>query len=338
MLREYLKEAFFSFHAGPGDWRDEDVTGGRCNAKLVRTIEHVVDETDTRIRAIPQYAERLKGPVEKVFHFVDTIVENIPPPISCRSSNYTQDATVRALFAGPDHLKKVFSESENIRAYFREHCDSDDCWALLCMAKEERRQPGMAVINDRVMKDVMQTSVNFTDHQFMSPGTSEQDARCALKSCIFNSLLAYARQEARSTVAAYEEQEARLRTLRQKAAVHDKSDHAGERELNNEILELERSLVGRPLRLMTPRDQLEFVISILENPEQYVSHNKRQIRLSNTNRLLDDGEESEGNCIHFSEISVASHPSRVALLVRFPRSDLLPTPDFSRMADIFLAN
>lgn len=336
MLRTFIKEAFASFHAGSEDWREESVTGGSCNAKLTRAIEHVIDETDSRIRAIPHYEQKLKGPVEKVFRFVDDVVEDIPPPINCDPSNFTRNATVRALFAGPDHLKKVFSESENVRTFFDSNQSVEDCWALLCMEKEERRKPGMALVNNQVMRDVYQTTINFSDHQLMSPGDSEEDARCALKSCIFNSLLVHAKQEARSSLAEQARQEARLAKLKRKLASHDRSDITATLELENEKNALEKSLVAQPRRLMTPTDNLEYVISILENPQQYVSESRHRMTLDNMNVLLEEGDP--GNQLELSEITVASHVARVALLVRFPRADLLAAPDFSRMADVFLAN
>lgn len=336
MFSAYIKEAFASFHAGSDGWQEEPVTGGRCNAKLTRAIEHVVDETDSRIRAIPRYEQRLKGPVEKVFRFIDNVVEDIPPPTNCDPSNFTRNATVRALFTGPEHVKKVFSESENVRSFFKDNQSVDDCWALLCMEKEERRQPGMAMVNNHVMRDVYQTTINFSDHQLMSPGNSEDDARCALKSCIFNSLLVHAKHEARSSLARHARQEARLASLRRKLAADDRSDITATLEMENEKKELEKALMGQSRRLMTPTDHLEHVISILENPQQYVSESRHRITLNNTNVLLQDGDS--GNELELSEITVASHAARVALLVRFPRADLLPAPDFSRMADVFLAN
>mgnify|MGYP001812841746 FL=1 len=336
MLRALIKEAFASFHAGSEGWQEEIVTGGRCNAKLSRAIEHVVDQTDSRIRAVPRYDQRLRGPVENVFRFVDNIVEDIPPPVNCKPSNFTRNPTIRALFTGPEHLKKVFSESDSVRSFFDADQKTEDCWALLCMEKQERRQAGMAMVNGRVMRDVFQTTINFTDHQLMSPGNSEEDARCALKSCIFNSLLVHAKQEARDSIARHARQEARLRTISQKLAVDDRSNITATLALENEKKSLEKALMGQPLRLMTPTDRLEHVITVLQNPDQYVSECRHSMTLNNTNVLLNDGEA--GNCVDLSEITVASHSARMALLVRFPRSELQPAPDFSRMADVFLAN
>jgi hypothetical protein len=274
--------------------------------------------------------------VEKVFRFIEDVVEDIPPPINCNPSNFTLDSTVRALFTGPDHVKKVFSESENVRSFFKDNQSVEDCWALLCMEKEERRQPGMAMVNNQVMRDVYQTTVNFSDHQIMSPGNSEEDARCALKSCIFNSLLVHAKHEARSSLADHARKEARLAKLKRKLASDDRSDITATLEIEIEKKALEKALIGLPRRLMTPTDHLEHVISILENPQQYVSETRHRMTLNNTNVLLEDGDC--GNELELSEITVASHTARVALLVRFPRNDMLPAPDFSRMADVFLAN
>jgi len=235
MLRTYLKDAFSSFHAGASAWHDEEVTDGRCNAMLARTIEHVVDETDSRIRIVPNYARRLKKPVENVFRLIDELVESLPKPLDCRRSSYTRDGTVRALFASPVHMQKVFSESSDIRRFFDEHPDQEECWSLMCMQKNERRQAGMAMVGDRIVRDVLQTVVSFSDHQLMSPGRSEEDARCALKSCIFDSLLMHARLEARSASNAGAGDEDRLPGLGQKPSLQDGNDIPAGRSLEGRI-------------------------------------------------------------------------------------------------------
>lgn len=44
------------------------------------------------------------------------------------------------------------------------------------------------------------------------------------------------------------------------------------------------------------------------------------------------------NTIELSKIAVASQTARVALLVRFSRSELLPSLNFGRIVELFLAN
>ena len=338
MLRIHLKEAFSRFHHGDAAWREENITGGRCNAMLARAIEHVVDEIDSRIRFVPRYDQRLKEPVEKVFGLVDSLVEAIPRPLDCERAAYVRDNTVRALFAGPDQMQRIFSESGNVRAFFHDNPGQDRCWALLCMRREEHRQAGMAVIGDRVMRDVLQTVVSFTDHQLMSPGSSESDARSALKSCIFDSLLVHARLSSRQETQACMKHADRLRALQRRLARVDGNDPGARRVLEREIDSVRNEMTGDgPLRPPTPAENLERVIGILDNVEQYVRQKPCLLHIDNNNVLLDENDGS-GHRIELSEITIASQPPRCALLVCFPRDELLPVPDFSRMADVFLAS
>lgn len=334
MITAFLQETF-RFFGGGADWLDQKRANPLSVVTLTRAVEHVVNETYGRLRVIPGYAERLREPVEKSFLHIDSLVESVPEAIVCCRSVFVSDPRVNAFFTGPSQLQEVFSHSEDVRQLFNASPEADECWALLCMRKKERRQFGMALEGGELRKDVMQTGVSFTDHQVLSPGASNADARRALKSCIFNSLLAYIRLRAKTAKEGAVELESRRRMLQGRLG-HQASD-AEAAQLQARIDEVEQELVARELRLDSLEDHLEFIASVLGNPAQYVNRNQHDLRLNRLGVKLEDDSAETGYTVPLSEIRVACHNPRIAALVRFPRTELLPRQDYLQKADLFLA-
>jgi len=340
-MGSFLQEIFSRFSATFKLWDDEDneeATEPSCSGTLTQAVEHVVDETYGRLRFLSGYSRRLEGPVATAFGHIDALVEGVPEAILCSRATFSQDPRVNAFFAGPKHLQEVFSRSEEVHDLLEAYLDAEVCWALLCMKMEEHRQLGMALIGDAVRKDVMQTTVNFIDHQILSPATSEVGARCSLKCCIFDGLLAYIRKRARDDDIRVTELEHRrdfLVTHLHRNASED--GDASRTALQRELDEIGETLAREIPRLASLESRLELVVDVLGNPSQYVSGNLRTMRLNRMGIKLDDDRTDTGNAVSLFEIRVAGQGTRIGTLVRFPRAELLPRQDLVRKADLFLA-
>jgi len=328
MITEFLQEVF-------GLQGDEGETNGKHCIPLSLAVEKVVDETDPRLRVVPGYAGRLKEALQSAFQHITEVVEEIPGAFLCSRSSFISDPRVNAFFAGPDQLREIFSGSEEIRGLFDAAPEAQECWALLCMRKQENRHLGMALQGGELRREVMQTGVNFTDHQLLSPGASEADARSALKCCIFNSLLSYIHHRSKTA----REQSEDLRN-RRRVLLGRLKHHSGEekgRELQGRLQEVERKLADRELNLDSLEAHLEFISNVLANPQRYVSWERQELRLSRLGIKLEGDSVQAGNSLFLSEIHIADHGPRIAALVRFPRAELLPHQDYLRKADLFLA-
>lgn len=321
MFATFLQETFRRFGGQPMDLEQQ--------SQLTQAVEHVVDETYGRLRLIPGYAQRLREPVQNTFRHIDALVEAIPEAVLCCRDTFVSDPRVNAFFATPAHVREVFSHSREVRDLFQERPDADECWALLCMHKEEHSQLGMELSGDAVRREVMQTGVSFTDHQVLSPGATEEDARQALKCCIFDSLLAYMRRKAGHAKENLLDLEHRRRILQGRMRSSSDLD-----ELQRQIDEIDTSLAGVDLRLMTLEDHLIFIEGVLQQPELYVSRQDGSLRLDRMGIRRNDGSGQE---LYLTEIHVACHGPRIAALVRFPRKELLPQQDYLKQADLFLA-
>jgi hypothetical protein len=338
-MGSFLQEMFLrfgeAFATGDGE---EDVVPS-CTGALTQAVEHIVDETYSRLRLLPGYARRLKGPVTETFRYIDALVEGVPGGIECCRSAFSEDPRVNAFFVDPGHLQEVFSCNPQVRDLLDANPEVGECWALLCMRMDERRQLGISLVGDSVQRDVMQTAVSFTDHQVIAPGSTEDEARRSLKCCIFNGLLSYIRKQADDAKTRAMKLEVRRKSLctRVKQVVPEQDPELLE-ELQKKIEDLELELAQETPRLASLEDYLDFVVAVLENPMQYLNGRPSAIRLSRLGiKQEGDSGDAPGDEIPLYTIQVAWRAPRVGVLVRFPRAELLPRHDFVRNADLFLA-
>jgi len=346
-MGSFLEEMFLRFKGAFKSWGEAEVTEPSCSGAAepscigtpAEAVEYVVDRTYSRLRFLSGYSQRLRGPVTTTFQAIDELVEKVPGVIFCSRAAFSEDPRVNAFFAGPDHLQEVFSRSAEVHELLDSDLEAEACWALLCMKQEEQRKLGMSLVGDLVRKDVMQTRVSFTDHQILSPATSEAGAQCSLKTCIFNRLLAYIRKQARDEKIRILELEDRRDFLA--ARVHRNVSGNGDESregLQRELDDLRKTLARAIPRSASLTFYLDLVAGVLENPDQYVSSSLSSIHLSRMGIKLDGNRADDDNEVPLFKIRVASQGTRVAALVRFPRAELLPRRDLVRTAGLFLTH
>jgi len=316
-----------------------DTPGGAACDDLPQAVERVVDEISVQLRSIPRYASALIVPVSTTFEYIDKVVENTPAAIPCCRSTFIDDPRVNAFFTSPQHLQEVFSHSEEVRQLFQREPEARECWALLCMRKEERRKIGMAVVEGTIRKDVLQTAVNFTDHQVISPAANEQEARCALKCCIFKSLLAHIRGKVTSARTRSDELGSRLRSLQGRLRRLKEGRNTGGTllGLQEEIDQVEGRLAMVEPRLETTEDLLQYLVDTFSNPGEFIQTETRSMRLNRLGTRIEADSTEPGYELDVSEIKVASREPRISAMVRFPRDELLPQDDFVKQANLFLS-
>lgn len=339
MLTDFLNDMFRRFGGEFVTWSEEDTPGPKCERNLDQAVDFVVEETSSRLRAVSGYARRLRKPVATTFQYIDKIIEQVPGVFPCRRSAFSEDPMVNAIFVNYTHLQEVFSESKEVRELFYTNPAAEECHALLCMQRKERRQLGMALVGDEVRKDVLQATVSFTDHQVVSPGVQEADTRCALKCCVFKSLIAHIRSEANRARTRSSDLQTRHRTLRSRLKrLEAESVHgtAGN-ELVRQIDAIEKELQNLEPRLVSLEDHFQYVADVLSHPDQYLSSYKQEIYIDRMGIKQKDDTGGTTRKLSLDEIQIAHQHPRVAALVRFPREELLPEKDFLRESSIFLA-
>lgn len=335
MMTAFLQEALRRFSGDFAAWHKQARSFQPDSGVLDQAVEHVVDKTSRRLRAIRGYRRRLEGPVTETFLYIDNLVERMPGSFLCSRSTFNADPRVKAFFVSPRHLQEVFSLNRDVRELFDENPLASECCALVCMRMEERQKFGVAVVGDRAHREVMQTMVSFKQHQVYSPGTCEAEARQALKCCILDSVLASIRQRLIEAKVSHIENRKRLSMLRdrlRKATRHG-ADIEKKADLQKQIEALENTMMDTGRRPPTIEDHLVFVADVLRNPGQYISAGFQHLHLTHMGIKVNQESREPAYELDIAEIRIATKEPRVAALVRFPRGELLPKTEFLSYAD-----
>lgn len=304
--------------------------------ELLRILEKTVDGTDSRIRLVGGYRKRLIEAVRTSRHYVRQLVQAIPSLIEVSTKNFASDPHVNAFFANTDELRLVFSKSSELRDFLEDAANRrvpEGC-ALLCMRKSEKTQLGVELAGDMLRRDVVQTSVNFSDHHVLSPSQTEEDARKGLQNCFYDGLLTNAlhrisSQRQRRKV--LENRRSLLTSKLRRLQLPGERSAAGpaqvaerDREiqfLQDRVQVLEQELQQIPV--MTPEACLDEVCSVLGCPEDYIKVQRQSMRVDKLGLKTDDPHRPH-NALELTEVRIGGQEPRMVVLARFRHAEILP--------------
>lgn len=331
-------------------WGHDHQTQHRRDIRVLNTVERIVDDVDPKLRLLSGYRKRLVGPVAQALEYIDGLVKQIPPAFRVDREHFVKDPLVNAFFVNPGDFRDIFSSAPAIRDYF-DRCDdpnAQECCALMCMHKEERRVLGMALEGGLMKRDVAQVSVGFSNHQLLSPAATEQRVREGLKWCMFDGLVTNVKREMANLhrwADNLQDQErilwAKLRALQTKANRLDTLSASGleiEREMDRIRHRLDDNHEQRrQLQTASADDYLDRLVDMLEHPRTYVTVERVTLCLNKMGIKIPEGSDEPGNRIDLAEVRMAEMPNRVVVLVHVPRAELLPRTDVWDRARAYLA-
>ncbi|NNF95593.1 MAG: hypothetical protein HKM94_01540 [Halobacteria archaeon] len=305
-------------------------------------IEHLVDGIDPNMRLVSGYKKKLWQAVDKALIYIDWLVDTIPGPVECNKKSFATDPLVNAMFATVEDIQKIFSQSEALRAFFSDpmNVNVDECYALICMEKEEHTRFGMELEGDFVKKDVPQVSVNFFAHSILSPAATEKEVRSCLKQCIFDALISNTFE----SVMANHMREAGTDEYRKILDRRYKANQAWGQELTDLILSVRADAISakptsgdltsiqnesttRDSQLETPGDRLTRVMEILAHPESMIRLNHISMNLTRLGIKVKEGSSQSFNKIEFTELAINDIWRRIIVLVKYPRNEMLSKAD-----------
>lgn len=156
---------------------------GVQEAILLRAVERVVDAMDPRLRLLPHYRDTLRPAMNRALAHLEMVVAQVVGPLDCSSHGWGGDTRMKALFATPTDVPRIFSRTDGVQAFFArpENALRDQCFGLLLASRQARKSMGYSMQGEMLTADVVQTSISFTNHRIALPAANSHAVRLELE-------------------------------------------------------------------------------------------------------------------------------------------------------------
>jgi hypothetical protein len=277
-------------------------------AQVSAAIENVVEGTDPRMRIVARHKEKLRACVRKLLDHIEALVNDLPSAVDVNQHTYTIDTQVNALFVNKEEMRKHFSHSRDMQAFFLsdETGSYPEAYALLFLIRKEKTVLGMSRQEEMLLRDVRQVTISFTGHRIIAACASEKETRNELEKILFDSVVEYVR-------------------------IHMAHLSDTTRLNKDEMLLPEYS--GN---LKDPEIYLNELARILDEPTRLLNLHETMLRISKLGIMLDEEMMEDVNELQLQEVKIGERPIRIVLLVRYPRSEMMTTDELKREFDTYL--
>jgi len=335
------------------DWLfsgNDEATGSTVDPSLIeQRIEQVVRIINPRLKLVADYRRRLAPAVKQAVLYCRELEAQIPPAIEASATVWSENPTLRALFATARDIPGVFSRSRAIQDFFAAKPDADYVWATLRFLCRETTGFGVAADGGVVRHDVVQTCVSFTDKKAVLPSGSEHDARIEIRRRIFKFLLTEALQQ----IAAVDSQrqhlgeqrsmlQTRLMILKGQRvgleAMLEDGDGARQKieDVKRKLTANERALAAFPSAGKTLEEALARVRDVLMHGPDYIRIGMLKLRLDQMNVLVPAGAGESAVEIVLPKVVVRSAPVVNLIACSFPRDEFIRSKSLLREAEQLL--
>lgn len=259
-----------------------------------RIVENFVDASNTKMRAVSDYSDKLREHVRGLYNHVLQIADEVPPPIDLNQDAFLNDPLVNALFVNSKDIDKLFETDADVAAYLHAHSKYQVpvVYTLLTASKTEKCLLGVALQGDTLIREVPQQAVNFSAHKIHTPCASSAELDSALKKYLFARVVALLKQEMAARMA---------------NQLYNNTDDSYE---------------SRVKSLANPDVYLNTLIEHLEIPAKLLSIDKTHFKLSKLGIKLDNGDRQSANEFDIHELTWSNDARNVVLQIAFRRSGL----------------
>jgi hypothetical protein len=306
---------------------------------ITQMAEHVVDVVDPRIRVIGRYARKLSQPLSHTWDYLTEMANLIPGGVTIDRENFSNNPHMKLLFESQSGLQQLLDTIDTLLphhihdATYNDRPDSQ-LYMLLCMEKRERNFLGTELAGDIIKRDVMQTSVTFSNRKFLSAGYNEEDAKLGFKRCALEGLLhkthgliMQSRNEEKQLIARKKQLRQQLHTVHDSKYKQDNSLFSHKDHLTDthpELVDIERQLTEIRLKSESPSHHLSQVIETLMHPEHHLKMEKQSLTLSNLGIKLQDNTGEKGIKIEYADVEIEQSLKRTAMILSSSTKDLFP--------------
>lgn len=253
-------------------------------------IESFVDASNSKMRAVQGYSERLREHVQVLYHHVLKVADEIPPPVNLDLNAFNTNPLINALFVNGKDIDKLVKIDLDVDAYLRTHgkYQIPVLYALLTACRSEKRTLGMGMQGDVLIREVWQQTVNFSAHKLHEPCADEMELNTALKTYLFDRVTTLVKQEMMS-----------------------RPPHPS--------FKPDKSYESRIKSLANPDVYLDQLIEHLKTPSKLLSMDKIHFRLSKLGVELDDGDRQCANEFDVHELDWGNNIRNVVLQIAHVR-------------------
>lgn len=304
-----LLELFTSHTHKPGALKDA--------ADLTQMVEHVVDVVDPRIRVIGRYAQKLSQPLSRTWDYLTEMANLIPGGVTINRENFTSDPRMKLIFDNQTELQQLLESASPLLHHHtnKKTQTSSDVFMLLCMEKRERNFLGTELEGDIIKRDVMQTSVTFSNRKFLSAGYNEEDAKLGFKKCTLDGLL----HKAHGLIMQSHNEQKQL--IARKNQLHKQHDRLA--DTHPELQDIKRQLTEVRIKSESPDHRLSQILEVLNHPEQYLKMETHSMRLSNLGIKLPDDAMENGFNIKYAEVEIEQSLKRAIMIVNCSADEII---------------
>jgi len=160
-------------------------------------VENFVDASNTKIRAVHGYSDKLREHVRALYNHVLQVADEVPSPVQLNLDAFSENPLVNALFVNSQDIDKLFDTDHDVNAFLRRHSKYQVpvVYALLTASKSEKRMLGIAMQGDMMIREVPQQAVNFSAHKLHAPCASSEELNAALKEYLFSRVVTQVKLE-----------------------------------------------------------------------------------------------------------------------------------------------
>jgi hypothetical protein len=322
-------------------WRLERRAVEEREATLAEAVEEVVSGTEPKLRALGGYDRELGPAVERTLGYIDDLIARLPPPIELSRAAWQRDPHINAFFASVADLPLFLGQARELQVFFSRQPGATQAFAILTSTRQEKQVFGISLQEDRVRRDVAQTSVCFVEPLILGPSATETEVREEAKHCALRLFISLSREQLAISQGHRESlererqiQEVRLRSLHTR--INDQTDPL---DLQARSEALEHSLAANAHALAAlggPRPRLDSILEQVRGafarPEAQLSLAKASLRLDRLGIKQEAGTATPAHNLDLLECTTASS-RRVITLVRCPREEMLTQDEIlARMA------
>lgn len=323
------------------DWfknRSAQFDHQQISDELLRgAIDKALTLTNPRLQVLPGCHKRLAPAVRSTIEFLGTMVRDLPPVRELAAANWAADPLWRAFFVTPNDIGVTLGRSEKLRTVFGKYPELDEAFLVLGMDYREQQTLGMAVQGEMVRRDVLQTSVSFSDHRTHICSREESRLRRLVGAAAYEYLLAQALAQIAENRAERSELEgnrnllqSRWRMLQQQgpglgSMFSTVEDGRTEQErLAEQLLANEQQLreIGTAENIL--EIELQTLCTVLDNPDHYLHIAQHRLFLNATNIVVGESNDPNAAEIDFSvaEFKGSSPRQRAFVLARVARGEV----------------